>query len=99
MIDDDDDDLINPDAAFFDPNLVPLSSEERRERIIQVLREQDEVSVAELIRRSIDQTLGATQTPSPDRRRQKALEIVGAFASGQPGLARAHDDALAEAYQ
>ena len=51
MIDDDDDDLINPDAAFFDPNLVPLSSEERRERIIQVLREQDEVSVAELSRR------------------------------------------------
>lgn len=47
----DDDDLINPDAAFFDPSLVPLSSEERRERIIQVLREQDEVSVAELSQR------------------------------------------------
>ena len=47
----DDDDLINPDAALYDPNLVPLSSEERRERIIQVLREQDEVSVSELSQR------------------------------------------------
>lgn len=47
----DDDDLINPEATFFDPTLVPLSSEERRERIIQVLREQDEVSVSELSQR------------------------------------------------
>ena len=47
----DDDDLINPEAAFFDPTAVPLSSEERRERIIQVLREQDEVSVSELSQR------------------------------------------------
>jgi hypothetical protein len=59
----------------------------------------EKVSVAELIRRSIDQTLDAPQPASPDRRRQKALEIVGAFASGQPDLARQHDDALAEAFQ
>lgn len=59
----------------------------------------ENVSVAELIRRSIDQTLDAPQTPSPDRRRQKALGIIGAFASGQPSLAREHDDALAEAYR
>lgn len=56
----------------------------------------EKVSVAELIRRSIDQTLSAPQPATPDRRRQKALAIIGAFASGQPNLARRHDDALAE---
>lgn len=59
----------------------------------------EKVSVAELIRRSIDQTLSSPQTAPPDRRRQKALEIIGAFGSGQPDLARRHDDALAEAFQ
>lgn len=47
----DDNDPVNPDVSLFGPNLVPLSSEERRERIIQVLREQDEVSVTELSQR------------------------------------------------
>lgn len=46
-----DDDLTNPDVALLDPSLAPLSSEERRDRIIQVLREQDEVSVTELSQR------------------------------------------------
>lgn len=59
----------------------------------------EKVSVAELIRRSIDQTLDAPQPISGDRRRQKALGIIGAFASGQPDLARRHDDVLAEAFQ
>ena len=58
----------------------------------------ENVSIAELIRRSIDQTLGATHPISLDDRRKRALGVIGAFASGQHDIAQRHDDLLAEAF-
>ncbi len=55
-------------------------------------------SIAEVIRRSIDQMIGATHTVSLDDRRKRALGVIGAFASGQHDIAQHHDDLLAEAY-
>jgi hypothetical protein len=59
----------------------------------------ENVSIAELIRRSIDHTLDTARTISLADRRRRALGIIGAFASGQRDLAQRHDDALAEAYR
>ena len=58
----------------------------------------ENMSIAELIRRSIDQTLAATHTASQTDRRIRALGVIGAFSSGQPDIARQHDDHLVEAY-
>ena len=58
----------------------------------------ENVSIAELIRRSIDQTLRATHIVSRDDRRKRALGVIGAFTSGQRDIAQCHDDLLAEAY-
>ncbi len=58
----------------------------------------ENVSIAELIRRSIDHTLATTHTVSLDDRRKRALGVIGVFASGQPDIAQRHDDLLAEAY-
>lgn len=55
------------------------------------------VSLAEVIRRSIDQTLIGLRVRSADDRRARALSVVGAFGSGKSDLARRHDEALEEA--
>lgn len=57
------------------------------------------VSMAEIIRRSIDQAIGARQFMTAEDRRKRALSIIGAFSSGQKDIAQNHDDHLAEAYQ
>lgn len=57
------------------------------------------VSVAELIRRSVDQFLGQTSTrgsQSPDR--MSMLEVVGRFDSGLTDVSARHDLHLDQAY-
>jgi hypothetical protein len=58
----------------------------------------ERVSMAELIRRSVDRMI-AEEEPmlDPDARR-RALGAVGSFRSGLPDLAQGHDKYLAEAY-
>lgn len=68
-------------------------------RVLKRLAAAGNISMAEVIRRSIDQTLAASRAPSADDRRARALSVVGAFRSGKPDLARRHDEALAEAFE
>ncbi|MEO6063135.1 MAG: CopG family transcriptional regulator [Thermoflexales bacterium] len=68
-------------------------------RVLKRLAMAGNISMAEVIRRSIDQTLTASRTPSVDDRRARALSAVGAFGSGKRDLARRHDEALAEAFE
>jgi len=53
------------------------------------------ISMAELIRRGIDQIIG---TATAEARRHAALEIVGTFDSGQSDVSERHDDHLVEVY-
>lgn len=52
------------------------------------------VSIAQLIRRSIDQTLGTTHSVSLDERRKRALGVIGTFSSGQGNFTQWHDDLI-----
>lgn len=52
------------------------------------------VSMAAVIRELLEQQLSG----DPDARRQRALDVVGRYASGLPDLAEQHDRYLGEAY-
>jgi hypothetical protein len=53
------------------------------------------VSMAELIRRSVEQLLTKATSPQEDQRR-RALTIAGRFHSGRADIAAEHDRYLAE---
>lgn len=55
------------------------------------------VSLAELIRRSIDLTLSTALFPEPSNQTQRAMAIAGRFRSGLGDLAVNHDKYLTEA--
>lgn len=56
------------------------------------------VSLAELIRRCIDQALATSLDPGPAERIRRAAAIAGRFRSGTGDLAINHDKYLAEAF-
>lgn len=55
------------------------------------------MSMAELIRRSVDALLADTVAVSEEERRRRALAVIGRFRSGLSDLAENHDRYLAEA--
>ena len=62
-----------------------------QERTLRALAEQEGVSLAELIRRSIDGYVNATQPAEDD----PSLGIIALGHSGQPGLSTLHDEVVA----
>jgi hypothetical protein len=59
----------------------------------------EKVSVAELIRRSVDQFLETQVDPlSYEERRRKALAVIGIASSGLGDLGARHDEYLAQIY-
>lgn len=72
-------------------------SEEQSNGLKRLARKQ-RISVAEVIRRSVDRTLREDYVPSQDEIWDRALKAVGAFRSGSTDVARRHDDYLADAY-
>jgi hypothetical protein len=57
------------------------------------------VSIAALIRESVDLLIRTAGLVDEEERRRRALEAAGRFHSGQPDLAAEHDRYLAEAYR
>lgn len=58
----------------------------------------EKVSMAELIRRSIDVTLSSSSLPKPQDQTQRAKAIAGRFHSGLGDMAEDHDKYLTEAF-
>jgi metal-responsive CopG/Arc/MetJ family transcriptional regulator len=56
------------------------------------------VSVSELVRRGVRQTLDGDRKPSRRELMRRALEVAGKYNSGRPDIAQRHDGYLAEAY-
>ncbi len=57
------------------------------------------VSLAEIIRRSVDAYLHNMPAANDETRRQRAIQAAGRFSSGQRDLADKHDEYLSEAYE
>ena len=57
------------------------------------------VSVAEVIRRSVDNVIASDTLPDREEIRAKARAIFGAFQDSKPDVSENHDQYLSEAYQ
>ncbi|MCJ7796269.1 MAG: ribbon-helix-helix domain-containing protein [Thermoleophilia bacterium] len=62
------------------------------------LAAQEGISMAELVRRGVDRLLREASSTRRSGTRLDALTVAGRFDSGMPGIARHHDDELADAY-
>lgn len=57
------------------------------------------VSVAELVRQSVDQMMHTSGILSLEEKKQRALEIIGKYRSGQSDISTRHDDYLEDIYR
>jgi hypothetical protein len=71
---------------------------EKQAAALKKLAARQNVSVAELIRRAVDEQLRAAGSLDPDERKRRALAAAGRFHSGQSDLSTAHDQYLSEAF-
>jgi 16S rRNA U516 pseudouridylate synthase RsuA-like enzyme len=67
-------------------------------KTLKRLASEQQRSVAELIRQSIDQYLAAIGELPLDQQYERAMAVVGKYRSGDADLGRNHDQYLAEAY-
>jgi len=72
---------------------------EEQAEALKALASRQRVSVAELIRRSVDAMIRSAAEPTPDERRRRALAAIGRFHSGRHDVAVNHDRYLAEDYR
>jgi hypothetical protein len=72
---------------------------ERQLRRLKTLARQRGVSVAELIRRAVDQASDTSLVADEEEMRQRALEVIGKYADPAPDVSEQHDRYLAEALE
>ena len=71
---------------------------EEQSEMLKAISQKKGVSMAELIRQSIDSFIRASGELSLDKKRQRALAVVGQFRADITDLSTDHDHYLAEAY-
>jgi metal-responsive CopG/Arc/MetJ family transcriptional regulator len=71
---------------------------EEQSQTLKEMAQERGVSMAELIRQSIDNFIRARNQLTLEEKRRRALSIVGIASSGVTDLGVNHDDYLAEAY-
>jgi hypothetical protein len=72
---------------------------EKQIKALKKLSSSQHLSVAELIRRAIDNLLKPSGVMDADEQKQRALGIAGKFRSGKRNISREHDKHLAEIYR
>ncbi|MHB9111970.1 MAG: ribbon-helix-helix domain-containing protein [Thermoleophilia bacterium] len=75
---------------------IQLTNEQAR--ALKKMAQEKNVSVAAIIRESVDEVLRSQGAVSRDEQIQRALAVVGRFHSGKHDISVHHDDYLAEAY-
>jgi hypothetical protein len=71
---------------------------EEQARSLKRLAAEQQVSVAELIRQSVDHLVHTSQGPGIEERKRRAIAAVGRYRSECSDLSEEHDSYLAEAY-
>jgi hypothetical protein len=75
---------------------IQLTDEQAR--ALKKLAQEKNVSMAAIIRDSVDVVLHSRGAVSRDEQIQRALAVVGRFHSGKSDISVHHDDYLAESY-
>lgn len=71
---------------------------EEQLRTLKRLAEKESVSMAELIRRSVDYYIATTSESPVEERKQRLLSVIGIGSSGISDIGVNHDKYLAEIY-
>lgn len=71
---------------------------EQQADMLKDMADRQAVSMAEIIRRAIDQFISSPSQVSDAEQRRRALSFVGRFSSGVSDLSENHDRYLAEIY-
>ena len=71
---------------------------ERQARQLRVIAQRQGISVAEVVRRSVDRTLQADCATDTEEIRRRALRAMGTFTDIAHDVAEQHDRYLAEAF-
>jgi hypothetical protein len=66
---------------------------------LRQVSQREKLSIAEIIRRALDETLAASAPVSRAELAQRAAEVAGRFASGHSDVSAEHDRHLAEAFR
>ncbi len=72
---------------------------ETQARTIRKVAMDQGTSMAEIIRRAIENMVQRSPKVSSQERVKRAIEIVGKFRSGKRNVSQKHDEYLAQAYQ
>ena len=75
---------------------IQLTEEQSRE--IRSIAQRENTSMADLIRRAVDDWLARYGDAATEARKKAALAVVGRYRSGLSDVAENHDEYLAEAY-
>jgi len=75
---------------------IQLTEEQSQE--IKSIAEREDLSMAELIRRAVDDWLARYGDAVSQAKKERALAVVGRYRSGLSDVAENHDEYLAEAY-
>ena len=71
---------------------------EEQARSLRMLASKRRVSIAELVRQSVDFFVHSSMVTDVEARRKRAIAVAGRFRSGCTDLSTEHDRHLAEAY-
>ena len=72
---------------------------EEQARVLKNLASIRQVSVAELIRQSVDALIRSSREIDAEERRRRAIAAAGRFHSGASDISAKHDEYLVEAFQ
>jgi hypothetical protein len=72
---------------------------EEQVRVLKNLASARQVSVAELIRQSVDALIRSSGAIDVEERRRRAIDAAGRFHSGASDTSAKHDEYLAEAFR
>ena len=72
---------------------------ETQARTIKKVAMNEGASIAEVIRRAVENMVQTSPKVSNQERVRRAIEIVGKFRSGKRNVSHKHDEYLAEAYE
>lgn len=75
-----------------------IQLKDEQARALKKLAQEKNISMAALIRDSVDNILRSQSAVSSDEQVRRALEVVGRFHSGKSDISVHHDDYLAESY-
>ncbi len=65
---------------------------------LRQLSEREHISIAEIVRRALDDLLSRSNIVSREELLRRAAEVAGRFASGRSDVSAKHDDYLEQAF-